>query len=77
MSRLPVTPARADFDARAKLFTDKLLAAANWKHQFYGAAYSTRIAQAIKLAREACDEAEQLLADDMTPAPPDKPGVER
>lgn len=53
-----------NFDKRAERFSKKLRAAADWKVAFYGAAYSTRIRQAINAARAACDEAERLLEED-------------
>ena len=56
-----------DFDARAQRFTAKLIEAAGWKHNYSGAAYSTRIATAIKVAGDAISEARALLADDIQP----------
>lgn len=53
-----------NFDARAERFGKTLALAANWKHNFQGAAYSTRIAAAIKVAEQAIEEGRQLLADD-------------
>lgn len=53
-----------NFDMRADAFSALLRQAANWKHNFLGAAYSTRIASAVLLAESACREARRLLAED-------------
>jgi len=56
---------QSDFDDGCRLFTDKLSTACRWKHSFFGAAYSTRLRQAIACARSACDDMEKVLeADD-------------
>lgn len=47
----------SDFDAMANLFTARVSAAANWKHRYFGAAYSTRIKQAIVELEAAIAEA--------------------
>jgi hypothetical protein len=52
------------FDEATKKFTHSLCKAADWKHGYYGAAYSTRLEQAIKEARVACDEMEKVIAAD-------------
>ena len=41
-----------------------LIYAANFKHNFYGAAYSTRLLQAIPIIEKALADAKQLLRDD-------------
>lgn len=54
----------SDFDIAADKFTGLLMFAANWKHNYFGAAYSTRLRQAIKDVREACDELAVALDKD-------------
>lgn len=53
-----------DFDAACKAFTRAMREAAGWR-SYFGAAYSTRLAQAIKNAREACDEMERAIKEDI------------
>ena len=52
------------FDSGFKVFTERLQWAAGWQHNFFGAAYSTRLREAIKVAREACDGMEKILEAD-------------
>lgn len=60
----------ADFDNRARHFTEGLRTAANWKQGFFGGAYSTRIAQAVYHAELIIERAKQLLEDDGSPYDP-------
>lgn len=46
-----------------KEIKDLLIYAANFKHNFYGAAYSTRLEQAIPFMEKAIENAKQLLRD--------------
>lgn len=48
-----------NFDEMTVIFTARVTRAANWKHTYFGAAYSTRIKQAIAELKEAIAEAEQ------------------
>lgn len=52
------------FDDDCRMFTSNMLDAADWKHNFLGSAYSTRIREAIKFARAACDQAEKAMDED-------------
>jgi hypothetical protein len=54
----------SDFDIAAYEFTRHLQRAADWQDAYFGAAYATRIRQAIKEAREACEEMEAVLEKD-------------
>ena len=51
----------SEFDTAAAEFTRRLQRAADWKHFYFGAAYSTRIRQAIIEARLACVLMEAVL----------------
>jgi len=53
-----------DFDEGYRTFTDSLAVASGWQQNFFGAAYSTRLREAIKLARGACDTMEKILEAD-------------
>lgn len=46
------------FDAMTAKFTERVARASQWRHAYYGAAYATRIKEAIKELREAITEAE-------------------
>jgi hypothetical protein len=48
-----------DFDRMASRFTAHVKRAAEWKHTYFGAAYSTRIREAILELKIAIDEAEK------------------
>lgn len=48
-----------DFDAMCDLFTSYASTVANWKHAYFGAAYSTRIKAAIADMKFAIAEAEK------------------
>lgn len=48
-----------DFDRMAERFTARVREAANWKHNYVGAAYATRIKAAIANLRGAIAEAER------------------
>ena len=48
-----------DFDAVCARFTQRVAKAANWKHAYFGAAYSTRINAAIFDLKVAIAEAER------------------
>lgn len=52
-----------NYDKACLEFTSLLAEASAWKHSYYGAAYTTRIKQAIQRAREACDSMEDFLKD--------------
>ncbi len=57
-------PERSDqerYDGACSVFTGRMQTVANWKHSYYGAAYTTRLRQAIKEARDACDTLEVTL----------------
>jgi len=51
--------APVDFDEMARRFTTKVAYAANWKHNYFGAVYSSRIEQAIRDLKAAIAEAEE------------------
>jgi hypothetical protein len=54
------SPANAqDFDAMCDLFTGHASVVANWKHSYFGAAYSTRLKAAIAEMKYAIAEAEK------------------
>lgn len=55
---------KTPFDAAAFKFQNDMYRASHWKENYFGAAYSTRIEQAIKEARVACDEMEKAIAAD-------------
>jgi hypothetical protein len=48
-----------DFDRMAERFTARLREAVDWKHNYVGAAYATRIRAAIDNLRDAIAEAER------------------
>ena len=48
-----------DFDKMAERFTARVRYAGNWRDNYFGAAYATRIKQAIQELREAIAEAER------------------
>lgn len=52
------------FDDATHKFTRSMCKAVDWKHGYFGAAYSTRLEQAIRDARSACDEMEKVIAAD-------------
>lgn len=56
-----------EFNTATAKFTQAMHAASSWKDYFFGAAYSTRLRQAIKVARDACDELERTLDEDDKP----------
>lgn len=56
------------FDASCGEFTQTMEKAAQWKHVYFGAAYSTRLKQAISDARKACDDMEKALEADRAPS---------
>ena len=47
-----------DFDAMTAKFTALAIQAAGWKHNYYGAAYATRIRQAVADMKRAIEIAE-------------------
>lgn len=51
------------FDRACDRFMVAMLNAAEWK-DYEGAAYCTRLTQAIKDARSACDEMERVISED-------------
>jgi hypothetical protein len=51
------------FDESCMKFTGALAQAANWKHDYFGAAYTTRLKQAIRVTRDACDRLEKELME--------------
>jgi len=58
-----------DFDKACAVFSETMQIAAIWKHSYAGAAYSTRLRQAINDAREACDAMEIILNYDEKSTP--------
>ena len=52
------------FDKALKDFEIDLRLALNWKHEYLGAAYRTRLRQAIAALRTACDRMETALEKD-------------
>ncbi len=52
------------FDRGAAEFSITMSHVANWKDSYFGAAYSTRLRQAIKDARTAADRMEKILDAD-------------
>jgi hypothetical protein len=58
-----MTASSKDFDAAAHKFTEWVRIASYWKDNYYGAAYSTRLKQAIDEARHACDNMEKFLKE--------------
>ncbi len=54
----------SDFDKACIGFTAAMQTVAGWKHNYFGAAYSTRLRQAISDARVAADHMEQVLNAD-------------
>lgn len=55
------------FDRATEMFTGRMRNVANWKHHYLGAAYTTRLEQAIKEARDACDVMEKAIEADSGP----------
>jgi hypothetical protein len=53
------TKAENDFDDMATRFTKRVRVAADWKQNYFGAAYATRIKQAIADLKLAIAEAEK------------------
>jgi DnaJ-domain-containing protein 1 len=53
-----------EFDYATKRFDAEIAKVANWKHGYFGAAYSTRLRAAIADARAACDRLEVALNED-------------
>lgn len=49
---------RSKFDDKCTWFTGLMGAVTNWKHNYLGSAYSTRLKVAIGVARQTCDEME-------------------
>lgn len=47
-----------DFDKMAARFTNRIRANVDWKHNYFGAAYATRIRSAIKDLKDTIREAE-------------------
>lgn len=47
-----------DFDTMTELFTTRVRHAAEWKHGYFGAAYSSRIRQAVAELKRAIEIAE-------------------
>lgn len=52
------------FDGQCDLFTANMRSVTNWKQNYFGAAYSTRLEQAIRDARNSCDLMEAALEKD-------------
>lgn len=48
-----------NFDEVCQKFTTAMHIAADWKNYYFGAAYSTRLKQALSDAKEAITEAEK------------------
>ena len=53
-----------EFDVKCAMFTHTLAIATNWKHEYPGATYSTRILSAIRDVRSACDRMERVIKAD-------------
>lgn len=53
-----------DFDRACAEFTLTMKDVANWKHQYFGASYSTRLSHAIDDARMAADRMEFAIQKD-------------
>ena len=61
------------FDTACDLFSMDMRRVAAWKHNYYGAAYTTRLKQAIQEGRAACDRLEaDLIAMGEISGPVDK-----
>lgn len=58
---------QSDFDNACHAFTTIMAKVTTWKHSYSGAAYSTRLRQAINDARGACDCMEAALKADDEP----------
>lgn len=54
----------SDFDKECLTFTAAMQTVAGWKHNYLGAAYTTRLRQAISDARAASDHLEKFLNKD-------------
>jgi hypothetical protein len=52
---------RGQYDKKTHQFSRDLHVAVGWKHNYFGAAYTTRLKQAIAQARLACDDLERYL----------------
>ncbi len=50
-----------EYDTACAKFTDAMRRAAEWKHAYFGAAYTTRLVSALQDARDACNELEAEL----------------
>ena len=55
--------AEREFNTATAKFTQAMHAASDWRNYFFGAAYSTRLQQAVKVARDACEELERTLRE--------------
>lgn len=55
------------FDTSCSRFTSTMRAVADWKNTYFGAAYSTRLKQAVSDARDACSQLEKELAEQGEP----------
>lgn len=51
----------SEFDQQAAAFSERMRRVADWRHSEFGAAYSTRMKQAIERARHACNALEAFL----------------
>lgn len=51
----------SEFDKACAVFTIAMQKAANWKHEYGGSVYTTRLVMAIVDARHACDKLENEL----------------
>ncbi len=52
------------FCKACETFTRAMNNAADWKNNYFGAVYSTRLYRAIEDVRKACDEMEKILEED-------------
>lgn len=59
---------QSDFDRGCAEFTQTMGAVANWKHTYFGAAYSTRLRQAVNDAKVAVERMERILTADEQPS---------
>jgi len=50
------------YDIACNRFTEAMQKSAGWKHNYVGAAYTTRLVAAMQEAREACDKLEAELS---------------
>jgi hypothetical protein len=58
------------FDAACARFTTAAATAAGWKHNFFGAVYSTRILAACDMMEREIAAAREAMRADMPPLPP-------